>query len=178
MVKVCVTGHRPQKLGGFDVSNPTRTWVRNALSEVLDTVKPNYAYSGMALGVDQDFADLCVEKGIPFEAVIPFPEQPSNWNNESQTRYYELLKKAKGQQVVCSSGYAAWKMQRRNEAMVDAIGDDGIVVAVWDGSAGGTANCFRYAAGAGKVIVRIDPKKEEIMGLQEAMNHLSRLRHQ
>lgn len=32
------------------------------------------------------------------------------------------------------------------------------VIAVWDGTAGGTKNCFDYATKIGKKIIRIDPK--------------------
>ena len=32
-----------------------------------------------------------------------------------------------------------------------------ILIAVWDGSKGGTANCVRYMKKLGKEIIRIDP---------------------
>lgn len=44
--------------------------------------------------------------------------------------------------MVCSGRYAPEKMQRRNEWMVDHCTE---VVALWDGTPGGTANCLRYA---------------------------------
>ena len=163
MLKVCVTGHRPAKIGGYDEEDPGRVWVKNALSEVVDTLRPNYGYTGMALGVDQDFARVCVDKGIPFTAVVPFPEQAERWPSSSQFIYWDLLKQAKDRITVCDPGYAAWKLQRRNEWMVDEIGDDGVVIAVWDGSNGGTANCVRYARHSQRRIVRINPATREII---------------
>ena len=45
-------------------------------------------------------------------------------------------------------------MQKRNEYMVDLTDK---VIAVWDGSKGGTGNCVRYAEKCGKEIIRILP---------------------
>ena len=50
--------------------------------------------------------------------------------------------------------YKPWLMQKRNEYMVD-LADK--VIAVWDGSKGGTGNCVRYAEKCGKEIIRIVP---------------------
>jgi len=47
-------------------------------------------------------------------------------------------------------------MQKRNEYMVD---NADIVIAVWDGTKGGTCNCVRYAKKLGKDIVIINPKE-------------------
>lgn len=47
-----------------------------------------------------------------------------------------------------------WLMQKRNEYMVD-LADR--VIAVWDGSKGGTANCIKYAEKVGKEIIKIKP---------------------
>ena len=53
-------------------------------------------------------------------------------------------------------------MQKRNEYMVD-LADR--VIAVWDGSKGGTANCVKYAEKVGKEIIRIEPyNREYIVG--------------
>ena len=47
-------------------------------------------------------------------------------------------------------------MQKRNEYMVDKCD---ILLAVWDGSAGGTNNCVKYARKLDKEIIIIDPRK-------------------
>lgn len=96
----------------------------------------------MALGVDQDFAYVCYEMAIPFVAAIPFVGQENNWPQHSQDWYEWLLIRAESVVVVSPGEYAAWKMQARNQWMVDNCD---VVLAVWDGSEGGTANCYRYA---------------------------------
>ena len=47
-------------------------------------------------------------------------------------------------------------MQRRNEYMVDKADT---LIAVWNGTSGGTANCVKYAKKKGVDIVRLDPNK-------------------
>lgn len=55
------------------------------------------------------------------------------------------MREAAAEVVVVSDGeYAVWKMQTRNEAMVDAADE---LWALWDGSSGGTKNCIDYAKG-------------------------------
>lgn len=114
----------------------------------------------MALGVDQDFAQISIELAIPFTAALPFIGQEDRWP-ESSRKYYEwLLERADDVVVVSPGGYSAAKMQVRNEWMVDNCDH---LVAVWDGSEGGTGNCVRYAwytvgpALAKSRITRINP---------------------
>lgn len=124
-----------------------------------------HVLTGMALGVDQWVAEACVELGIPFTAAVPFHNQDDAWPREAQVHYRELLSRAAEVHVVCPGPYAAWKRHRRNEWMVDRCG---LLVAVWDGSTGGTKNCVDYARRVGREVWRIDPRalrlarKEEI----------------
>lgn len=97
---------------------------------------------------------ICYQEGIPYVAAIPFVGQESKWPEMAQKRWRFLLGKAAEVEVVCKGGYAPEKMQKRNEWMVDH-GD--VLLAVWDGTAGGTANCVRYAEKRKKRIVRINP---------------------
>ena len=53
--------------------------------------------------------------------------------------------------------YAVWKMQKRNEWMVDNCD---AVIAVWDGAPGGTANTVDYARKLGKSVLVIDPVEQ------------------
>lgn len=160
---VAFTGHRPDKLGGYGPS-PTQDRVRQAIRNTLTGPPPlpqsierrvTAAISGMALGVDQWAAEICVELGIPFTAAVPFVGQERRWPEDSQRRYQLLLQKAYNIVVVSPGGYHPWKMQARNEWMVK---NSDVLLAVWDGSGGGTANCVRYAQEVGRAIWRIDPR--------------------
>lgn len=156
-MKVMVTGHRPEKIGGYDPNNPIRVALRAAMRSRLLAHAPEVAITGMALGIDQDFAQVCLEVNIPYIAAVPFPEQPSKWPPASQEHYRWLLRQASKVVYVSLPGYSREKMLIRNEWMVDHVGEDGIVIAVWDGSPGGTGSCVTYANRRKRKIDRIDP---------------------
>lgn len=153
---VAATGHRPNKIGGYDPQNPQRAWLKRQMRLLLEKLKPSYTISGMALGIDQDWALVSLNLGIPFLAAIPFLGQESNWPESSQREYKALLKQASQVVVVSPGAYAVEKMQIRNIFMVDTCTD---LAAFWDGSRGGTGNCVRYAEGVGRRIHRIDPNQ-------------------
>lgn len=156
---ISFTGHRPNKLPdpktGYDLSNPLYQWLTDQIIDLLKTIKPSTIISGMALGIDSLAAQIAIDLDIPFIAAIPFKGQESKWPSASQKRYHMLLKAASKVVVVSEGAYSAEKMQIRNVWMVD--NSDG-VIAIWDGTAGGTANCVQYAESINKQIWRINPK--------------------
>src|SRR3990167_8058668 len=122
MLKTMITGHRPNKIGGYNKITPLRAWVRKSILDVLtelDKREPVTGMSGMALGADQDFAEACITRKLPFIAAIPFVGQESMWPPESQSWYQYLLGIAREKVIVCEGSYQAWKMQKRNQYMVD-----------------------------------------------------------
>ena len=84
----------------------------------------------------------CGVLGIPYIAAVPFVGQESKWSRLQIIRWQRLLKGAQEIVLVSEGGYAPWKLQRRNEWMVDNATR---VLALWDGSSGGTKNCLDYA---------------------------------
>lgn len=151
---LAVTGHRPPKIGGYSDTAPLRVAIRTQLRDILLALQPEFAISGMALGVDQDFAAEALALKIPLIAAVPFRGQELAWPSTSQQHFHALLAQAAEVVYVSTGGYAAWKMQRRNEWMVDHCDQ---LIAVWDGSSGGTAHCVRYAESRGRDIIRINP---------------------
>lgn len=152
---VAFTGHRPARLGGYGTSNPMRTLIKNEMRRILKEISPKQVISGMALGVDQWAAEVCIELSIPFVAAVPFKGQELYWPQESRERYFELLALAQRIEYVNPGGYASWKLQVRNEWLVD---NSDILIAVFDGGPGGTKNCFEYASSYDKKIIRINPQ--------------------
>jgi uncharacterized phage-like protein YoqJ len=150
-----VTGHRPDKLGGYR-PNETQMKVRQAITAKLVELKPEKLVTGMALGVDQWAAEACIFLGIPFIAAVPFEGQHLAWPAESQQRWLDLIAKAAEVVHVCSPGYAVWKMQTRNKWIVDHCD---LLLGVWDGTPGGTKNCLDYADKKGRQRVVIDPRQ-------------------
>ncbi len=139
---VAFTGHRPDKLEGLASS------VSDAIRWFLVRTGPERAISGMALGVDQLAAAWCRILRIPWIAAIPFPGQDVRWSGQQRKQYEKLLEDA-SDIVVLDKEYHPWSFQKRNEWMVD---NSELLASVWDGSAGGTANCVRYAESIGRKI--------------------------
>jgi len=125
-----------------------------ALQKHLEDLHPTLGISGMALGVDQWAAQLCTDLEIPWDAYVPFKGQESEWPRESQATYRTLLGHARRIHVTATS-YSNAAFQHRNMAMVNACD---LLLAVWDGSSGGTGNCVAYAQKVGRKMVRIDPR--------------------
>lgn len=149
-----VTGNRPQKLGGYN-NTIVLARIKSSLFAILEKLNPESVISGMAQGFDTYVVETCINMCIPFIAAIPFQGQELAWPLLSQ-RYYEcLLDSAEEVHYVCSPGYAAWKMQARNQWIVDHCDK---LLAMWDGTPGGTANCVSYAEKMNKEIIRLYPE--------------------
>jgi uncharacterized phage-like protein YoqJ len=153
---IAITGHRPDKLGNeWDGNGTISQKISDKLQELIEEHKPTLMISGMALGVDTIWAKLAIKNGIPLTAAVPFQGQESKWPNRAQVEYLKLIYYAQVE-VICQGFYAAWKMQKRNEWMVDRCD---LLIAVWDGSKGGTGNCVEYARKVNKKIIVIDPRE-------------------
>jgi uncharacterized phage-like protein YoqJ len=152
---VAFTGHRPDELGGYADNNPLKLAIQAAINAKLIALKPITCITGMALGVDQWAAEVCMELGIPFIAAVPFVGQEVIWPKASQEHFHAILKKAAKIHVVCKGGYTPEKMQTRNEWMVDHSTD---LIAVYNGcGTGGTHNCVEYAKKVDRRIHLINP---------------------
>jgi len=168
----CVTGHRPNQLFGYNIHLDKYDKIREKLKEIMFSMSQaaynkygicTFRYiSGMALGVDTIFFETALwlrehsnEFTVQVAAAVPFLGQESKWPQESRNEYHKLLKQADETIVVSDGSYAPWKMQKRNEFMVD---HSDVVIAVYNGAkAGGTKNCVDYAVKKNKAIVIINP---------------------
>lgn len=139
-MQIAVTGHRPDKLGGYSADAMQRVFAFALVK--LQCLQPSSVLTGMALGWDTAIARACVELKIPFTACIPFDGMSLKWRDESQAEFIRLVGAATRVIIVSTGGYSAPKMQLRNQYMVD---NAECVLSLWNGSTGGTANCVIYA---------------------------------
>ena len=159
-MKLAVTGHRPDKLFPRDRGfvNPyaeenNKLLIKFAVHCLADYRKHAAELgfncdsleiiTGMALGWDQAIAQACVSLGIPFIAACPCKKQETKWFHSSQVVYNYLLTEAKQVVYVHNGSFNDSCMQKRNIWMVDH--SDGHLLALWDGTSGGTGNCIKYA---------------------------------
>ena len=152
-----LTGHRPKDLKWKD-DDPRWQEVYN---QVLAYCKENdidTIVSGMALGFDQIGAKVALDNGLNLVAAVPCLGQEARWKDKNVAEYYDILDQADAIYLVNEGDYAGWKMQTRNEWMVDN-GD--FILALHDPAkdSGGTYNCISYAKENGRIVQEINPKK-------------------
>ena len=167
-----VTGHRPNKLpdskSGYDPNNPTRVWVRQQMRGIMFDVMqdgPESAFiTGMALGIDQDFASVAFGIGAKLHAYIPGIWQCSKWPETAKRSYFQMLNKIKdqgGKIVMCSEeDYHPGLLLQRNQMMVDACDK---AIAVWNGGTGGTTDAVIRLRKADKLGWLIIPTTREVL---------------
>jgi len=186
------TGHRPDKLGGYAPDNPIALKVK---AKVEKLVRKAYAANvrkfifGMALGLDMYALEICIglKKEFPdiiLVAAVPFISQAQKWPFGSQERWLWLLSHCDEIYLVDeapenpvqyreivegwseadseSKWSAVTKLHARNRWMMDRAN---FVIAVWDGSSGGTANAVSYALKLGKRVVCYDPFTDKTVTL-------------
>lgn len=158
------TGHRPGQLGGYNEHNETMTRVRKLLHNLIQRAIANgYTrfVSGMALGLDMVAANLVLQErkknsDVKLVAAIPFKGQEKKWPIHAQKAWLAVIEQADEVYYVSDPGYAAWKMQKRNEWIVN---QSNALIAVWNGRKSGTGNCVEYAKKAAHkpVIIQLTP---------------------
>ncbi len=114
-----------------------------ALGEVAKRFKNAVWICGGAIGVDSYAARYAMVHHIPYRLILPFaPEVMSKyWSDAQKKLLQDTIAHAMDVQVL-SPVYDVKYYQLRNIAMVDAAQ---VLIAFFDGTSGGTANCVRYA---------------------------------
>lgn len=158
----CFTGHRSAKLPwGANENDPRCLRLKADLADAVEAVYEGgvrHFICGMAEGCDIFFGEAVAalrrsHPDVTLEAAVPCPEQDLRWSAGSTERYDRLLSECDKLTVV-SPRYSPECMMRRNRYMVDR---SGVVIAVFNGSRGGTFNTLRYAVRCGLEIIEIDP---------------------
>jgi len=179
MTYLVVTGHRPDKLGGYSLETMKRLGAFARL--VIPRAVTMAAYcpagrercgncfggccceyaslhtrvlTGMARGWDQAVAAACADLGQPFEACIPFVGQEARWPEFARKAYGVLLRRADKvhtlQDTPKDNHQATIWLHGRNVFMLDRAKAFSPtmpqpLLALWDGSGGGTASTVRAA---------------------------------
>lgn len=164
----CFSGHRPDKLpSGYREEETALSPLRRALALAIDeAVADGYTtfLCGMAQGADRLAAENILQRrrlGAPLRlvAALPCPQQDARWPRRRQELYRRLLEQIPPQdRFVACDRYTPYCMNGRNLWMVEHATR---LIAVFDGSPGGTANTVRHAAEHGLSIVRLNPATGE-----------------
>lgn len=161
MRKIAFTGHRPNKLwNDYELVSPQMIALETKIASVLDGIDATSStdsviITGMALGVDTLVALLAIKRNMPFIAAIPCQQQYAMWPQRSKERWMDITDhKLCTKEYISNGPYSPQKMQLRNEWMVNNCD---ILIAIWNGTNGGTRNCLKYAINQRKQHIVIDP---------------------
>ncbi len=175
-MKLCVTGHRPKRLFSVDPYSKENTERLRAFSTyalkwfIRKNGPVGVVYTGMALGFDQCIALACIELGVPFIAVVPFPGQEGMWPHYAKAQYIELLSQAMEVKVLKDHMPSVYTLvtqalNERNEWMVSESDQ----VLTLNSGIGGTANAVEQAIRAGKPVTNVWKQWTEFQGQRKLL---------
>lgn len=157
----CFTGHRPEKLPwGYDERDPRCLALKARLDRAVEEAWEKgmrHFICGMAQGADFYFCEAALalrarRPGVTVEAAIPCEEQASRWPEADRERYFRLVEQCDYETMV-QRHYDRGCMLRRNRYMVDR---SAMLIAVYDGTLGGTMYTLQYAMKRKLEIVILD----------------------
>lgn len=141
--RCCFTGHRPEKLQicEDELKAILQAEIQNAIADGFSTF-----ISGMAKGVDIVAAELVLQERknnpkIHLICALPFSSFGENWSRDWVSRRNAVLSEADFVRSICN-GFSYASYQQRNKWMVD---HSACVIAIYNGSNGGTKNTIEYA---------------------------------
>ena len=158
-ITCCFTGHRPEKLPwGKDESRADCIALKRRIDEALEELYHrgfrNFI-TGMALGCDLYFAEAVLalrqRHEVGLEAAIPCLSQAKNWSAQEQARYQSILEQC-DLELAVQHNYTQGCMLRRNRYMVER---STALLAVYNGSKGGTRYTISYALDRGLEVVQL-----------------------
>lgn len=162
--KACAfTGHRPEKFSfGHNEEHPDCERIKQSLfCEILRLTREGVSvfWTGMARGVDIWAAETVLQlrptlpsRKIKLYAAIPYDRQPSAWPSKEQQRYQDILSQADRIEYV-NHEYRRGCLFERDRYMIDKATH---LIAVFNGSKGGTQYTINYAQRKGLDITIIE----------------------
>ena len=160
----CFTGHRPEKLPwGDDETDGRCAALKKKLQDAVEAAYDEgmrHFICGMARGCDLYFAEAVLSlreaRGdVSLEAAVPCHSQANSWPRADQVRRRRILA-ACDLETLVQDHYSPGCMSRRNRYMVD---HSAMVIAVYDGTPGGTRQTLEYAIRQSVPFVDIRPEE-------------------
>ena len=158
----CFIGHRPQSLPWMWREDDLRCVLlkRRLKEEILRMINQRqvtHFISGMTLGAGIWCAETVLElkaaHPITLECAIPCETQAANWREPDRGRWVSIVERCDWETML-QTRYTADCFQKRTRYMIDR---SDFVIAVWNGTPGGTGRAVTYTRGRGKALVVIEP---------------------
>lgn len=159
----CFTGHRSQNLPWRfnELDERCLAMKRTLRAEIEKAIERGYKtfLCGMALGFDTICAETIIDlkqkyPDIELIGALPCKIQDRKWADKDKTRYRNLLQQLDGVRCIYDKYIGAECMLERNRYMVN---NSSLMIALFNGQAGGTKSTIDYAKQQGLEIVIIQP---------------------
>ena len=159
----CFTGHRPQSLPWkFNEQDERCLKMKERLkTEIIKAIENGYTtfISGMALGFDMICAEMVLElkktySNIKLVGAIPCKTQDRFWQTKDKQRYKSWLAQLDKVRCIYDDYIGPECMLERNRFMVN---NSSLIIALFNGTNGGTKKTIDYAKKQGVKIVILKP---------------------
>ena len=121
------------------------------------------AVSSLAIGADQLFASIVVDRGGQIHAVIPFQGYERTFGPQDLDAYRRILSKATVVEILQIDGTDEDKYLATGKRIVELAE---LLIAIWDGKPakgmGGTADVVAYAIRRGTKLTHINPVNHSV----------------
>lgn len=159
----CFTGHRPSKLPWkTDEEDPRCLSLKEKIYDIAESLYVSgirHYICGMAQGCDMYFCEAVLAlrtehpDEITLEAALPCETQANYWSEDQRSRYFKLIHQCDFETLV-QRQYTDDCMIKRNKYMVD---NSSVLIAVFNGTLGGTMQTVNYAKKKGLEIIELRP---------------------
>jgi len=174
IIRIGFTGHRPNKLGGYDLSAPGYANVQQDLEIYIEKNLAVYdivvGHSGLALGGDTIWskAIIAMKEKFPgrvfFHAEVPMLEQADAWFKQTDIDLWRAQIDRADFATVYGSLEGLTDAERKkmsgvylNTRNVGMIEHSDVMLALHDGSAGGTGNAVRDSKKRNVPVLTVHP---------------------
>ncbi len=132
---IAAFGAQPPALGGY-IDNPVSDDVKRRLGEIFaakQELDPDLVVlTGLRLGAETLAAQAALDVGVPFVAVLPFPEPDSKWPNQTRQRFAELKTSSHAvvllEKVAPPTAQKAGQSLARRNAWMSRVANEAVVV--------------------------------------------------
>ncbi len=161
-MKIGITGHQKTPPSG------SWGWVRGEIRTVLRQAGANSeAYSLLAAGADQEFAEEALASGVPLFVVVPCSNYEKAFKDPlALARYRVLLTQIANLKLLDNLEPSEDAYMAAGKDIVDSVD---VLVAVWDGVSaagnGGTDDVVEYAIKRKRPVIHINPVTLQVQRL-------------
>ena len=128
------------------------------MQEIISEIKITHGYTCLAVGADELFAEVLIQNGIKYTAIIPCKNYETTFQKEALKDF--IFAKNKATKIIELNNDQPSE-KAFNDAGKTVVDNSEILIAVWNGEEakglGGTGDIVQYAQSKNKKIIHLNP---------------------